>query len=228
MLLTVPAHAQLLHYYPFSIDARDVVGGVNGTLVGGATVSGGMLRLNGSSAYVQFGSHIVPTSGSFTVSLLAQQTVVQTSFVEFISQGSNLGPNAFFIGLDPTRNIRAGQNWIATAVPFPAVGNSVFVTLVADASINQSMLYLNGNLAATRNFAIVGGANGQDTRLGQQFDCCPEFFGGNLDEVRIYGNALSAAEVATLVAPEPSTYVLLASGLIVVGGIAVRRKQRVS
>jgi hypothetical protein len=47
-VVTAPAAAVLTHRYDFAINAGDLVGGANGTLAGGATVSGGQLNLNGS------------------------------------------------------------------------------------------------------------------------------------------------------------------------------------
>jgi hypothetical protein len=56
----------IIHYYSFTTDATDAVGGAHGTLVGGATVVGGELLVDGIDDYVQLGEHIVPTSGRAT------------------------------------------------------------------------------------------------------------------------------------------------------------------
>ena len=61
--------AALIHHYDFTSGVNDTVGGSNGVLVNGASVSGGALNLDGIDDYVQFSSHIVPTSGSYTVAL---------------------------------------------------------------------------------------------------------------------------------------------------------------
>ncbi len=41
-------------------------------LAPGASITGGLLTLNVTSGYAQFGSQIVPTSGSYTVALWAR------------------------------------------------------------------------------------------------------------------------------------------------------------
>ena len=73
-LLTSSCYGDLIHYYSFTLDASDSVGGANGTLLNGASVSGGTLNLDGLDDFVQFGSKIVPTSGSYSVAMFAQQT----------------------------------------------------------------------------------------------------------------------------------------------------------
>ena len=46
--------AVLTHWYTFNGNVNDQVGSANGTLVGGAIASGGLLSLNGLTSYVQF------------------------------------------------------------------------------------------------------------------------------------------------------------------------------
>ena len=41
--------ADLVHHYTFTLDAADVVGGADGTLLGGAAVLGGALTLDGTN-----------------------------------------------------------------------------------------------------------------------------------------------------------------------------------
>ena len=93
----IPAFADaiLLHQYVFNGNVNDQIGTANGTLMGGAIASGGVLALNGSSSFVQFSSFIVPNTGSYSVSLFTQDEAGGTSpshdgngcCVEFISQG---------------------------------------------------------------------------------------------------------------------------------------------
>jgi hypothetical protein len=69
VVATPSARADVVHHYPFTVDAADVVGGADGTLMDGAVVSGGVLTLDGTNDFVQIGQHIVPTSGSYTVAM---------------------------------------------------------------------------------------------------------------------------------------------------------------
>ncbi|MDP6564466.1 MAG: hypothetical protein QF578_06535 [Alphaproteobacteria bacterium] len=81
--------AALIHHYDFNgAGVIDTVGGANGTLFGGASVSGGVLNLDGINDYVEMvGNKIVPTGTSaFTVSLDARQLSNQVGHRELISQ----------------------------------------------------------------------------------------------------------------------------------------------
>ena len=87
-----PAPAQtLLRNYAFNLDATDSAGSANGTLIGGANISGGSLNLDGINSFAQFTTKIVPSSGSYSVVLSAQETGRQGNYVEFISQGYSGG-----------------------------------------------------------------------------------------------------------------------------------------
>ena len=232
LLASMPAHAQLIHNYDFTNGVTDLVGTANGSLAGGASVSGGSLQLNGTTALVQFAQHIVPTSGSYTVAFFARQNASQAgSYLEFISQGFSGGPG-FYIGYDPTNGIRATDSWITTGVAAPTIGQWNHFALAVDSANNHSQLYVNGLLKATLSSSITTTLSGTDTRLGTQFSSIPEYFNGSLDDVRVYQNSLSGAEVATLAAnrsgtvvPEAGTLALLSLALMPVGvGLARRRK----
>jgi len=221
------APASQIHFYNFNTGALDSAGTANGTLLGGATVSGGYLHLNGASAYVQCGQHIVPTSGSYTVALFAFETQPTGNYIELISQGfSGAG---FYIGHSPGGVIRVGDAWINTGVPFPSDSALHHYAVVVDGTAGTSKLYIDGALAASINIAIGTTTGGTDTRFGRQFDPFGEFFNGGIDDVRIYDNALSASEVSALAGgqsqvPEPGTMVLLGTGLL--GAFSYFRQHR--
>lgn len=219
-LVAGSANAALVHHYDFSTpgNVNDLVGGQDGTLVDNTSVSGGVLNLDGSGDKVTFGAKLVPSSGDFTVALFARQLSYQTNYIELISQGFSGGPG-FYIGHDPSRQIRGGDAWLSTSVAFPSDGVMHHYALVRSASNTE--LYIDGALVASRGSAISVTSGGDDTVLGAQFGGYGEYFHGMIDDVRIYDNALSGAQVAALV-PEPTSLAVLLVG----GWLAVRRPQK--
>jgi hypothetical protein len=221
-LLASPCYANMIHHYSFTTDASDQVGDADGTLINGASVDG-VLHLNGINDYVQFSEKIVPTSGSYTVALFAAESVPKADFAEIISQGYSGGPG-FYIGHDTGGGIRVSDSWTATGVAFPSDKLMHHYALTVDTTTGQSNLFIDGKCAATFIGAITTTTDGTDTRFGRQFSGFGEFFGGTIDEVRIYDNALSESEVKSLYnpVPIPSALLLFAPGLAALA--AIRRR----
>lgn len=200
-MVVANAPAELVHHYPFDAAVEDAAGNADGTLVNGAQVSDGLLVLDGIDDYVQFDEHIVPVDGDYTVAFFARQTTLQTDeFIEMISQGFSTGPG-FYLGRHREGFIRAGDLWQNTGVDFPVDGQFHHYALVADATAERTLLYIDGLLRATHGAAIGSTAEGTHTRLGSQFDTGGvdlEWFHGHLDDVRVYDTALDANAIWAL------------------------------
>jgi TonB family protein len=190
--------ATLIHEYRFNGNANDSVGSANGALMNGAAATAGVLTLNGANQYVRFASDIVPTSGSYSVALFAQEPTPVSNFVEFISQGRSGGPG-FYIGHTPSpQTIRASDSWTTTRVTLPGDGHWHCYVLVVDATALQSRLFVDGIQRAALASAIATTPTGTNTRLGRQFDPSAEYFKGSLADVQIYTGVLSGAEIVKL------------------------------
>jgi hypothetical protein len=192
-----PVH--LIHEYAFEGDAHDRIGSANGALLNGSIAERGVLRLNGVDQYVEFGSHIVPTSGSYSVAFSAQETAPREQFAEFISQGSSNAPG-FYLGYSAVapRRLRASDFWLYTPAAFPGDRRWHSYALVVDSLISRSRLFLDGIPVATLGTPITSTSGGSHTRLGRQFEPFRESFRGNLADLRIYVGALTDREVAML------------------------------
>ena len=231
LVMANPCRAGLIHDYTFAQNANDSVGNANGILMNGASVVNGALQLNAAAQqYVQFSQQLIPTSGSFTVSIFGQQTSLQASFVELVSQGYHL-PNGFYIGQGDIGQIRAGDLWQFTGVPFPTDLSRHNYTVTVDAVLNVSDLYFDGRLVANMNAALTTQAGNYFTKVGKQFDPYAEYFNGRIDNLAIYNNALTAAQVmaiANAAVPEPSSIILLGFATLGLSLHAIRTRFRSS
>src|SRR5436190_18881151 len=75
------------------------------------------LHFDGIDDHVQMSSHVVPTSGDFTVEFWINSASI-TGYKEFMSQGSS--GDAFYFGtIDGSGIIHCGDKWANTGVVLP-------------------------------------------------------------------------------------------------------------
>ncbi|HWA29216.1 MAG TPA: LamG-like jellyroll fold domain-containing protein [Lacunisphaera sp.] len=210
----------LIHQYDFNgSGVTDLVGTENGTLVGGATVSGGKLVLDGSNDWVDFSAALVPLSGDFSVQFDAQGFPQNNGlYTEMISQGGG-----FYIGYDPAHNFRFSDTYLSTGLGFP--NDNLTHNYLLTSSASGTSFYIDYTLV------FSGGAQlhptNTDTRLGRQYGPHAEYFPGNIDNVSIYQGAFSIDEVHAPVSGVPdsgSTVAFLT--MAGAGMVAFRRRQR--
>lgn len=208
------ANAGLIHDYEFSdASVTDSAGAMDGSLFGGATVSGGFLNLPGGG-YAEVSGHAVPVSGDFTIDLRAAISS-SGSYGELISQGFTTGPG-FYIGYAGS-NVRLSDVFQSTGVVFPT--DALFHDYLLTSGTGGTNFYIDNILMFSDPGAITSTAGGTETRFGRQFDPFGEFLTGQIDYVRIYDQIGVAESV-----PEPLTISIFGAALA--GAIAMRRRKK--
>jgi len=151
-----------------------------------------VLDLDGSNDYVSFPS-LVPNSGDFSVSIWAKQNIPQASYTEVLSQGLGSG-TAFYLGHNPSGDIRVGDYWPSTGINFPTDGEWHYYTIVKSSS--NTLLYIDGIEVASKGSAINNPPSAE-FRVGSQFGG-GEYFNGRTDNLSVWDKALTNAEIQDL------------------------------
>lgn len=215
--------ATLTHDYAFNAASTsvitDTVGGANGTLQGGATVSGGLLHLDGIDDYAQLSSFAVPTTGgAYSLCVKYQNHTSQSGIVEMVSQGASAGPG-FYLGQFRDGNVRlADQFYLGIPAPFPSDGGVHDILLNSDTG--STRVFVDGALVFSASQYLYSPFAGTATRFGAQFGPHGEYFQGDLDRVRIYTGLAKVSEARSSPSgiPEPTAWSLMLAGLGALGG----------
>jgi hypothetical protein len=232
------SRADITHRYSFNDGtANDSMGGANGTLVNGASVSGGELVLANSG----YGSD--PATGQYVAlpaNILATRNFTLETWFTFNGGGPwqrllDLGKNNGGIGqgfIILTMN-SAGQplgqisinswgdpadtDYVAGNTFFPLGGkHSLVYVHNTDAQVEQ--LYMDGvNIGTGYAHVDPSTANYANFWIGRSQFLADPFYSGYIDELRTYNNALSPDQVAAdflagpnVLVPEPAQLSILA------------------
>ena len=90
---------------------------------------GTALEFDGVDDYVQADTVVIPSSGNFTVSVWAKAVPSPTGIFEILSQNAGSGED-FYLGMFTNGNVRAGDDWHDTGVPFPPTGSGIIILLL--------------------------------------------------------------------------------------------------
>ncbi len=194
--------ADLLHRYDFSNDVSDKVGAADGSLAGGASISGGSVLLDGSGAYVDLPNGLLTSLDSISVECWLTD-LGSSTWARIFDFGNNTSINMF---LAPKANsgalrgaIKNGgseqqMEWSGTRLP---TGTPVHVVWTYDYASTTGKLYVDGELVAQNTGMTIAPSDMGYTvnnYIGRSNWSDP-YFWGSIDEFRIYDGALTAAEV---------------------------------
>jgi hypothetical protein len=223
-VLTAVAHAGLFSYWNFNEGsgtiAHDSAGSHNGTLVNGPTwitgILGGALSFDGANDYVKLSPPFVFNANHGTIALWFKTSGDFSG--NYGSQGNLLcGIEKYFDYLAVTGNGTApygiygetndNSDYIVGVANVAPVG--IWNHLAISCKNQTAKTYLNGNLIDTRG---VGNPYLQVNYIGG-LGLGGQFFKGEIDDVRIYDNDLSQADIRAIM-PEPATVLLLGLGAV--------------
>ncbi|WP_127502572.1 glycoside hydrolase family 127 protein [Actinoplanes solisilvae] len=194
-------------HYPFDGSPADASGnGRTATVYSAGYVTGrtgNALNLDGTAGYAALPSGILSGASNFTVALWARLDTVTTwsrlldfgtgtSAYMFISPRSSAGGLRFAI--------TTGGSGSEQRIDGPALAVNAWTHVSVTRSGNLGVLYVNGaEVARNTGLTLSPSSLGATTRnwLGRSQYADP-YLDGALDNVRLYGRALSASEVSSL------------------------------
>ncbi|MCJ7516140.1 MAG: hypothetical protein MUO89_09320 [Dehalococcoidia bacterium] len=205
--------ADLLHRYSFTNgdpNAIDSVGGKNGTLKNGATISGDAVQLGEANGYVNLPGNLITgyTAVSFEVWFTRTadsgtwtrvwdfgdtnpSTHYGRKYVFFTPKSSS---STFRYAISDADPGYGNENYIETTPT--ATGVPVYVAVVHNGTTGEVKLYVNGALAESGTFSIpLSSVNNVYSYLGKSLYNDP-YLKGSIDEFRIYNSILTPQEIA--------------------------------
>jgi formylglycine-generating enzyme required for sulfatase activity len=201
-----PLSVGLVAHYPFERSAKDESGfSQKSTIYHTEFTSDGSAKLNGSSSYVT-SSYPRPINNAFTWSIwLKAIEIKEMALIESANFGINgLSPSLI---LEPSGTVRFSsyddnlsgeQNGINVIKSKGIItSNSWHHILVTSDSANQRKIYIDGILDSTKGSSGYGQFFSNLIFGADRFKSI-WWYGGELDDVRIYNRALTAAEVSQL------------------------------
>ena len=213
------ASADLVAHWRFNNDATDSIGALNWTLENGASYStdskegSHSLRLDGTDDYVSQAASGVLTDSFSTKTVLMWFKADTTSGTQVLYD-----EGGYTTGLSIRINDGAIESAIRSArvyfVASTGFSNTGWTLVAVSFDCGQLRLYVNGteqdSVMASFNMVYrhgnvsgIGARNGQDSFGNSSIG---DYFGGLIDDVQIYDNVLSVAEIQNEMAGHPNAY----------------------
>ena len=187
--------------------AGDGVGANNGTLAGDATWSsdtpdgsGSSLTFDGSGDYVSVSDHSsLHLTGELTLMAWVKETAVG-QYAKVISRRT--GYHFYFLGVDNGHP----YGGIGDDVSYTVTGKSLLMSLdrwnhlafVYDDAVDSMFLHFDGTERMTTVTQSLPATAGVDLSIGADFQGSGHYFNGDVDDVAVYGRALTDGDIRGL------------------------------
>jgi hypothetical protein len=240
-----------VHRWSFDGNANDSVGTQHGTLMNGATISGGRVILDGTDDFVNLNGNdiaaIGAVNGAITLEGWATTEASTGAWARLIDLGDTnpgaLGRNYLFISPTAAGAVTRGSISDAdpgfnheefTDGPIQNNGLTKHYAMVFDDANNEMTLYIDGTLVSSNLMTIPLSAISPNLGYLAKSLYPDAYLRGNIDEMRIYNYALNANHVLgnyengpdfINAVPEPSSYAMAAFGIAGLIGVVRRRRK---
>jgi uncharacterized protein (TIGR03437 family) len=213
----VAAPANQLTWITGDGNANDSAGSNNGTVVGGTTFVTGEVgqafQFNGSTGYVSLGNpaNLQLTSGitleawvnPVTAPATGALTAIVTKWGQVATTASNA--DAYGLWLELVSGHVAVFAAVNTAAGEPHIDGGVIplntwshVAMTFNAASGALVVYVNGTAVGNTTFPGAILATTRNVLIGREDSFLPRAFNGGIDEVGIYGRALTAVEIQSI------------------------------
>jgi hypothetical protein len=205
--------SSIVHRYSFEGDAKDSIGSAHGTLMGGATISGGALNLAGgnSGQYLDLPNALISTLTSVTIeAYVTWAGAAGGDWQRIFDFGSSnmaegmQGTGAKYLFLS-ARKLRACYTnaspsaEIFTDSATDLTAEPTQLAVVVNAAAHNLTLYLDGTAvgsSVTLNEPLSA-INDVNNWLGRSQFAPDDYFAGKISEFRIYSAPLTGPELKT-------------------------------
>lgn len=226
----LPPHPVLVHRYSFNDTAagtvaKDSVGAADGTLVGGASLNNGSVELNGTDGYVDLPNGIISklTNATFEAWVTWTGSAAWARIFDFGSNSagedkSGTGQTYLFLTqrnganntlrFAATKTSNGGERPILDGKAILPADVQKHIVVVYDVTEKISKLFLDGQLLRTGTVTIpLKDIKDVNNWLGRSNWPDP-YFGGSINEFRIYEELLSDQQIAFNTAAGPDAITL--------------------
>jgi hypothetical protein len=196
-------------YYPFSGNANDAIGTLNGTVNGGAILTSDRFG-NANSAYsfdgvddaISFATVPMTNVDNFTLMAWVNPALFDPAN-QFNKMIISLGPgnNGYNMGMGNNNGSGAGNqlgglynlvSWLPSGTFFSSINTWYHAAMVRESGITK--FYLNG-VQAPNTFSQSPNAFTTNFQIGGQDFDPTHYWNGKVDEVKIYNVALTAVQI---------------------------------